>query len=227
MLEKGVAFLVGIDEYQNSYFQDLQGTMTANVRSLLEVLELKVSQYKPQIVLTQQPIDYAKLNQELTSFLSEKNYKDVLIYFSGHGYQIADEEGKYQGYLATSDSVLFFRKNGELCTHDPEHSLSLSHLSKLIAKATHLSSLVLLIDACHSSIALQDNALRSSFLSLEPHFKYCIVVSSLGSEESFSGVFTEALVEGLSNQNLGPITADDVFKYVQERLINETQHPAL
>lgn len=105
-----------------------------------------------------------------------------------------------------------------------ENGLSLIVLSKLISEAKHLNSLILIIDACHSGHAIEDDALRLAFSSLRSNFKYCILASSLSSEESYSGEFTKALLKGLKDKSLGQITADSLVKYTKTNLTNNKQH---
>ncbi|MBD2449169.1 hypothetical protein H6G76_18815 [Nostoc sp. FACHB-152] len=226
MIEKGVAFLVGIDEYQDERLKNFGGdaTPTEDVRDVMEWLELNHSQYKvlPQFTLTKQPITCEILDQKLEELLTQPAYKNVLIYFSGHGYQILDGDTKkqkrYKGYLGTYDSELLLNKNGEL--DQQRYGLSFERLSELIGDAKHLNNLVLWIDACHSGFAIQYEVLRSALSRLSPSFSYCILASSLSSEESYSGVFTSTLVERLKNKAFGAITADVISKYVREKLNN-------
>ena len=96
-------------------------------------------------------------------------------------------------------------------------------MSKLISEAKHLNSFILIIDACHSGHAIEDDVLRLAFLSLPSNFKYCILASSLSSEESYSGEFTKALLKGL-DKSLGQITADSLVKYTKKNLTNNKQH---
>ena len=226
MIKDGQAFLVGINEYSDPNLQDFSGETSPveDVRSFEGLLELKFSRYHPQFVLKDNPIEYHSLCEKLKELLSEKNYRDILIYFSGHGYQILDKElGRYKGYLATSDSRLVISdKDGKPFAE--ENGLSLIILSKLISEAKHLNSLILIIDACHSGHAIEDDALRLAFSSLPSNFKYCILASSLSSEESYSGEFTKALLKGLKDKSLGQITADSLVKYTKENLTNNKQH---
>jgi hypothetical protein len=225
MSKDGQAFLVGINDYSDPYLQRFSGETSPveDVRSFEGLLELKFSRYHPQVVLKDNPINFQLFDRRLTEFLSVKEYKDVLIYFSGHGYQILDKDsGKYKGYLATSDSELVIsKKDGKPFAQ--ENGLSLIVLSKLISEAKHLNSLILIIDACHSGHAIEDDALRLAVSSLPSNFKYCILASSLSSEESYSGEFTKALLKGL-DKSLGQITADSLVKYTKKNLTNNKQH---
>ncbi len=224
---KGAAFLVGIDEYQDDNLANLSPHATDDVNSIQNLLRSKFSQYVPQVVLTQQPITSELLEAKLEEFLTTTEYKNVLLYFSGHGYQILEGDTKrskkHKGYLATYDSELFIGKDGR-----PDHQrygLSFARLSELIADARHLNKLVLWIDACHSGLAVKYEVLRTALNELEPTFSYCILASSLGSEVSCSKAFTETLAEGLANKNLGQITADVISRYVRENLNNPKQRP--
>jgi hypothetical protein len=159
---------IGINEYSDPYLQRFSGETSPveDVRSFEGLLELKFSRYHPQFVLKENPVNFELFDRKLTKFLSVKEYKDVLIYFSGHGYQILDEDsGKYRGYLATSDSILDMGDDDN--PYAQRKGFSLNRLSDLISRATHLNSLTLFIDACHSGHAIKDGALSTSFLSLQ------------------------------------------------------------
>ncbi|MDF5725802.1 MAG: WD40 repeat domain-containing protein, partial [Rhizonema sp. PD37] len=228
MAEKGYAFLVGIDEYKDDKLRTFDGddSPSRNVEDIIEWLELNVSHYKIQYKLTDQPITNETLNKNLKDFLTQLAYKDVLIYFSGHGYQTLDPDtNTKKGYLGTYDSRLIFDDYEKESLTNQQHGFAFETLSRLINDAKHLNSLVLWIDACYSGFAIQNEVLRSALSGLSPSFKYSILVSSLSSEESYSGIFTKPLVERLKNKALGPITADIITNYVREKLSSSPQLP--
>ncbi|MEP0873858.1 caspase family protein, partial [Trichocoleus desertorum AS-A10] len=154
--EKGAAFLVGIDHYDDARLQNFANSESSNDVAKLKQFftSLDYSQYKvdSQYQLTGH-VTIDALKSKLKDFISTKQYKDVLLYFSGHGYQVKETA---KGYIATSDCELLFSRKGELVGQD--NGLSFKDLGKLITeKGSHLSSLVLLLDTCHSGYAVTEN----------------------------------------------------------------------
>ena len=67
MAEKGVAFLVGIDKYSDDNLRTFEGddSPSGNVEHIIEYLELKDSNYKIQVKLTEHEITYETLTKKL------------------------------------------------------------------------------------------------------------------------------------------------------------------
>ncbi|MEH2075534.1 MAG: caspase family protein [Nostoc sp.] len=224
MTDKGVAFLVGIDQYNEEKLQTLQGEPTNDVHSLENILYdnnqySRYKLYKPTIKLTGQ-VTKEQLKGELEKLFSITSYKDIFIYFSGHGYQIE----KYKvGYLATSNSVLHFDTNNDKVLVGEENGLSFNDLADMISNASHLNSIILLLDACHSGYAIQGDILNS--FNLKAEFNHCIIASSLSNEKSFisrgQSLFTKYLIERLEDNKSGPIKSEDLFDYIQQKLNSE------
>ncbi|MBD2033617.1 caspase family protein, partial [Leptolyngbya sp. FACHB-321] len=231
---KGAAFLVGIDHYDDKMLPNFDHSASSNDVAALKSLfaDFEDSQYKvdDQDQLTGS-VTKDTLKSQLKRFLSTEQYKDVLLYFSGHGYQVTEEENK-KGYIATSNSELVFSRKEKLVGQ--EDGLSFTELGNLIANANHLSSLVLLLDTCHSGYAVSEAILKTSF-QLKSGFNYYIIASSLQNQESKvdgrvgQGVFTAALIEKLSDRNSGTITADDLFNHISKKLNQSryAQHPII
>jgi WD40 repeat protein len=230
---KGASFLVGIDIYDDAYLKNFRKSTSAkDVQAVKNVLRQEASQYWPpqeEFELVDRRITYNELKQKLTDFLSVQDYSDVLIYFSGHGYQYLDEDDDTQkGYLATSDSKLSSFINAEGNLTNQQNGLAFQKIATLISKATHLKSLVLLIDSCHSGHAVVADDMQAALSKLHlaslnksssDTFRYCIISSSLKSEKSWiqdgMGVFTTTLVEELGRRDAGPISAEQLSMKVK------------
>jgi hypothetical protein len=224
-MEKGVAFLVGLDTYKDPNLDNFVNspTPTEDIRRLKAILNHKYSQYTSQVVLVE-PTDLKDLQRQLEAFLSEEEYKNILIYFSGHGYQLLNKnEAKYEGYLATHESEIKF-EDGLIVRE--YNGLAFTYLNRLISKARHLNSLVLCIDACHSSLAIEDKVMRVALSTLDSRSRYCLLASSLKFENSYSSVFTETLIRILQNEKIGRITADMLVKHLRENVSDSRQHLA-
>jgi WD40 repeat protein len=214
---KGIAFLVGIDTYEDDNLPDFSNSTSTNDVKALEHIFDKYSQYKVAKTLTG-TVNEKDLRDELKNFFAAKPQKDFLIYFSGHGYQIDTSYCK-QGFLATSDCKL--SKIGDKITGQ-EGGISYQELGDMIAK-NELNSLVLILDACHSGYAVTDEIMKSS-LQLKSGLSYYIIASSLENQESMvdgkqqQGAFTAALIDKLTKKTSGNITADDLFDHSSEQL---------
>jgi WD40 repeat protein len=232
-----VSFLVGIDEYEDPKLPNFSKSISANdVEALCAVLRSPDSQYsqpQPKFKLSSRQIFYTELKKSLTDFLSIPDHTDVLIYFSGHGYQVGEES---KGYLATSDSRLLVDSGSGKFVRQ-ENGLSFEELADLIVQAQHLKSLVLLIDACHSGGALIADSLTNALLKLsqssfkskvsDKTFRYCIIPSSLSSEESHTedgmGAFTKVLIDELTCRDFGPMTTEILAKRLEENFKPSSQ----
>ena len=240
--DKGASFLVGIDQYDDPSLKNFRKSSSVRgVQALKQILSKPESQYwapQPDFELVD-AVTYMQLDRQLRAFLENENYTDVLLYFSGHGYQCwNDDYGKYEGYLATSSSDIsassFKDETGKILHQN--NGLAFVKIARLIAAAKHLKSLVLLIDACHSGHAIATDVLANTLYELRmssskkadaDRFKYCIIPSCLDSQVSWVedglGVLTQALVTALDDPTQGPITAEGLAQRIKERLISRHQ----
>jgi Caspase domain/WD domain, G-beta repeat len=164
------------------------------------------------------------LGQMLQDFiLQQADRKDALIYFSGHGFTVSDNLGKKKGYLATSD-----------CTSNAiaTRGIALDSLNQLILES-NLSSLVVLLDCCHAGSILESNLVRQSLTAFNSSQKdYYLIAACRGSESAWEGeeysVFTEALLQGLREENAGSdgqVSCDRVFDIIATELKRSGQEP--
>ena len=72
---------------------------------------------------------------------------EAIIYFTGHGISVKELFGAFQGYLATSDCEVSVGKDRKPIGQ--QNAIPFASLNSLVQGA-NLSSLVMLIDACHS-----------------------------------------------------------------------------
>src|SRR6476469_9417247 len=227
----GVAFLVGIETYNDPNFPSL--TTGYDIDAIAEKLESRNSKYKLSKDPLKGKVTIDELERELIDFLSGQRGDDGLIYFSGHGYQVVDRRGKTPtvGYLATSDCQLTLIENR---ITGQDSGLALSYLNELIHKS-NLKSLVLLLDACHSGQFLEEAIVKATFQP-KTTLNYHIIASCLSSQSSYMNdgtvldledeglsIFTDAFLKGLSKDNAeakGKINTDKLFRSIEERLNN-------
>jgi WD40 repeat protein/energy-coupling factor transporter ATP-binding protein EcfA2 len=165
----------------------------------------------------------------LQEFLTRKAARgEALIYFSGHGFILADNLGKSEGYLAPSDCVVEFEGSQIV---GQRHGISLDSLNRVIGESD-LSSLVMVLDCCNSGYFLERGAIERTLTAFNPQRDYYLVAACRSFEQAWEGkdysVFTEALLEGLSAKNAGSqgrISGDRLFDYISNALRNSGQEP--
>ncbi|MBD1853162.1 caspase family protein, partial [Cyanobacteria bacterium FACHB-502] len=239
-MDNSEALLIGIQKYaQTDIFSPLSTNI--DVRNVSEVLRDSKYKISGRILNPDQTTTEA-LKRALKSFLaSDGRSGEVLIYISGHGYQEVDQEiveRKLNGYLATSDCRVKLEDNSisnSPVLREGPAGLSLNWLNQLIHQSNR-SSVVLLIDACHSGhAALQASLLQSSFTRGRLRNFHVIAACQDGetakSQEKEGiatqrgGIFTRYLVEGLSQETgyrnpEGKITSGILFEFIYRKLTN-------
>jgi hypothetical protein len=161
-----------------------------------------------------------ELGEALNQFLLEKaKGSDALIYYSGHGITVPNKVGRNKGYLVTSDCA-----SGTVW----RDGIALDDFNDLISEAD-LKSLVVLLDCCHAGYFLESNLIRQT-LSIFSRKTDCFLIAACRSnEKSYEGgsyggehgVFTNALLEGLSQENAGydgKIRTDELFSFISRKL---------
>ncbi|WP_414569426.1 caspase family protein [Nostoc sp. CCY 9925] len=156
-----------------------------------------------------------ELGQTLRKFLLEKaKGSEALIYFAGHGFEALNLIGELEGFLATSD-----------CSKDGQNAIAFDDLNTLIAKS-QLSSLVILLDCCYAGSLLERSLIQSSFPVFNSKLDYCLIaasrVSERAREDAEGGIFTKAVLRGLSQDKADEITGEvnvnDLISFVSGEL---------
>jgi WD40 repeat protein/energy-coupling factor transporter ATP-binding protein EcfA2 len=156
--------------------------------------------------------------QALRTFLEEVDGGDALIYFSGHGFVVADKLNQWEnlkkGYLVTSDSQI---------ETIAVHGIPFDSLNTLFRKSK-LNSLVLLLDCCHAGSYLERDLVEQTLTAFGSQKDYYLIAACRATEKAYEGepeqdnsVFTEALLEGLAQEradNDGQISCDRLFDYI-------------
>ncbi|MEC4851935.1 MAG: caspase family protein, partial [Jaaginema sp. PMC 1079.18] len=231
------ALVIGIPEYQS--FAALPNT-TTDAEAIAQLLESQGhfqaikrlpegwNTAKNDYEVAAQGLTGKTLGDTLKTFLLEQaTQSDAVIYFTGHGFTIADNLGQQSGYLATSDCCVEWEGDRAV---GQRYGISLDSLNALIQQA-NLSSLVLLLDCCHSGFFIEQSIVSQSLTALLRK-DYYLITSSRSFESSWSGekhsVFTGALLNSLSASNAGSdgyVTVDRVFDFIQRQLRNSGQEP--
>lgn len=231
------ALVIGIPEYQS--FASLPNT-TADAEAIAQLLENqghfqevkrlpeRWNTAKNGYEVAPQGLTGKTLGDTLKTFLLEQAVQsDAVIYFTGHGFTISDNLGQQSGYLATTDCCIDWEGDRAV---GQRYGISLDSLNALIQQA-NLSSLVMLLDCCHSGFFIEQSIISQS-LTILAQKDYYLITSSRQFESSWSGekhsVFTEALIGSLLSSNAGSdgyVTVDRVFDFIQRQLRNSGQEP--
>lgn len=244
------ALIVGIAQYGTKGLPQLEKP-TADAEAVAQVLEqygnfIEVqrlpSRINPQTQkreMVNQPVTTKELEQAIKTLLKEQaRNNDALIYFTGHGLKAEGLSEEPRGYLATSDCQIkgdVIKSEGnkdELRIIDVQGGIPFDELNKLINKS-ELSSLVVLLDCCHSGNFIERNLIANSFgISLEKD--YYVIAACRGFQEGKArrseknSVFTGALLRGLRAENAssnGEISCDRLYDYISRELRGASQQP--
>ncbi|XZN89606.1 MAG: caspase family protein [Microcoleus sp.] len=244
------ALIVGIGQYNTKGLPHLEKP-TADAEAVAQVLEQygdftevqrlpsRINPETKKREMVNQPVTAKELWQAIETLLLEQaRNKDALIYFTGHGLKAEGLSGKPRGYLATSDCQIkgdVIKSEGnkdELRIIEVQGGIPFNDLNDLISES-ELSSLVVLLDCCHSGNFIERNLITHSFgISLEKD--YYLIAACRGFQtgkarkSEKNSVFTGALLRGLRAENAssdGEISCDRLYDYISRELRGATQQP--
>ncbi|MDZ8051247.1 MAG: caspase family protein [Aulosira sp. ZfuVER01] len=236
------ALVIGIGEYQSPSLPRLSKT-TNDAEAVAQLLEkygdFQSVQRLPQrwnkdkngYEIAASKLTGAQIGQELRTFLLEQATKnEALIYFSGHGFTISDNLGQQKGYLATSDCQIEVANNQIV---EQKYAIPLDSLNELI-RDSQLSSLVMLLDCCHSGYFLERQLVERTLTTFSSQKDYYLITACRGFElagviksEEYS-IFTGAVIKGLAPENASSsqrISGDRLFDFVSNELKGSVQEP--
>ncbi|MEH2004131.1 nSTAND1 domain-containing NTPase [Nostoc sp.] len=236
------ALVIGIAEYLSPSLARLSKT-TNDAEAIAQLLEqygdFQSVQRLPQrwnkdkngYEMAAQKVTGAQLGQDLRTFLLEQAANnEALIYFSGHGFTISDNLGQQKGYLASSDCQIEFKENENV---EQKYGIPLNSLNDLI-RDSQLSSLVMLLDCCHSGDFLERQLIERTLNAFSTQKDYYLITACRGFEragviksEEYS-IFTGAVVKGLAAENASSsrrISGDRLFDYISNELKGSVQEP--
>jgi WD40 repeat protein/energy-coupling factor transporter ATP-binding protein EcfA2 len=234
------ALIIGITEYQSPHLSRLPKAAT-DAEIVAQVLEqygdFQVKRLPESWTpdkkrkVGQKKLTGAELGQELeTLLLKQATGSEALIYFAGHGFTIADNLGEQQGFLATSDCQIEMVGKEAV---EQKYGISIESLNRLIGKSD-LSSLVMLLDCCHSGYFLERNLIQQTLTTFSAQKDYYLITASRSYEHAYSfegephAIFTGAVLKGLAAENAGSnrgVTGDRLFDFISAELKNSVQEP--
>ena len=236
------ALVVGISQYC-SPLKSLEKTAT-DAEAVAQVLEeygdfVEVkrlpSRRNPQTQkreVVAKAVTGAELGQALQTLLLEQaRQNEALIYFTGHGIIVSGNLGQPRGYLATSDCEI--EADGKQIINQ-KHGIGFDELNDLISKSD-LSSLVVLLDCCHSGDFLERNLIDHSFSAFRSQQKdYYLITAGRSFQPVYArrnekhSVFTGALLRGLAAENANSerrVSGDRLFDHITQELRGTEQEP--
>jgi len=244
------ALIVGIAQYGAKGLAQLEKT-TTDAEAVAQVLEQygnftevkrlpsRINSETKKRAMVNQPVTANELWQAIETLLNEQaRNNEALIYFTGHGLKAEGRSGKPRGYLATSDCQIkadVIKSEGnkdEPRITEVQGGVAFDDLNDLISKS-ELSSLVILLDCCHSGNFIESNLIKHSFgISLEKD--YYLIAACRGFQTGKAlkseahSVFTGALLRGLRAENAssdGEISCDRLYDYISRELRGSSQQP--
>lgn len=167
----------------------------------------------------------------LKRFQEQARGNDALVYFTGHGFGLVDElTDGVTGYLAAVDTRVVTTGNRVTAQQD---GIPLASLGALLEQG-NFSSLVMLLDACHSGLLLERGAIEQGLAVFNRQRDYFLITACRGFEQAAAignqphSLFTGAVLRGLARENAddqGKVSADRLFDFVARSLRESGQEP--
>ncbi|PZO42618.1 MAG: hypothetical protein DCF19_06145 [Pseudanabaena frigida] len=227
------ALVIGIQKYGGSGFGDLEKPVE-DAEAIAQILEahgdfVEVTRLPSQWNGEKQCYEMAEadlkgedLGKEITDFFEKVGSNEALIYFSGHGAQVT-KLGQKKGYLITSD-----------CTSENVASagIALEDLNGLILNA-NFSSLVVLLDCCHSGSLLEKSQISSALGAFRSSDRnYFLATACRSHEKAYEGedysLFTAAVIKALKSPSAnGRVRTPQLNKVIDDELGGSGQEPVV
>ncbi|TAD80898.1 MAG: hypothetical protein EA000_21980 [Oscillatoriales cyanobacterium] len=236
------ALVIGITEYQSSQMSRLPKA-ASDAEILAQLLEqyggFEVKRLPARWnaekncfeISGNKTVTAAEVGQELRTLLLDRATKnEALIYFAGHGFTFCDTLGQQKGVLATSDCQVEMAGKEVI---DYKYGISLASLNDLIQQSD-LSSLVMLLDCCHSGYFLESQLVQRTLTAFSTQRDYYLMAAcrTFETAKSLKGepnsYFTGAVLKGLASANAGRnrrVSGDLLFDYISGELKSFVQEP--
>ena len=236
------ALVIGITQYQSSQMSRLPKA-ASDAEILAQVLEqyggFDVKRLPERWnaekscfeISGDKAVTAAEVGQELRTLLLDRSTKnEALIYFAGHGFTFSDTLGQQKGVLATSDCQVEMAGKQVI---DYKYGISLASLNELIQQSD-LSSLVMLLDCCHSGYFLESQLVQRTLTAFSTQRDYYLMAAcrTFETAKSFKGepnsYFTGAVLKGLASENAcrnRRVSGDRLFDYISGELKSFVQEP--
>jgi WD40 repeat protein len=191
------ALVIGISNYHRSL-----GNLTKPATDAQAVARCLREHGGFQVTLLTETLALETMRQALKQFLLEQaTDNDALIYFTGHGILLESTTGYRETFLSASDTEIVRQPSKPM---EPLYSLPFGELNSLIQQSS-LSSLVLLLDCCHSGDMLERDPVERALTAFNSTQRnYCFITACRSFEASRAkrsddhSLFTGALLQALS-----------------------------
>ncbi|PZO47485.1 MAG: hypothetical protein DCF15_18965, partial [Phormidesmis priestleyi] len=225
------ALVVGISEYKSRHLANLSKP-EQDADAIASLLD-KYGQFDTKPTVLKGEVTRAQLVEALQTFLEKQAVNsDAFIYFTGHGIGVRDDPFEEQGHgcLATSDTEVTVESKQ---VTSQTKAIPFTGLNGLIQKA-NLSSLVMMIDACHSGDFVGKAAYEQSFTAFNSKSDCLLISACRGFEEALAkksedhSLFTSAVLEALVPENAdraGAITSGRLADALKLTLKGSPQKP--
>jgi hypothetical protein len=229
------ALVIGIQKYggRSSGFDDLKKPVE-DAEAIAQILEaygdFEVTRLPFQWNIEKQSYEMVEadlkgvdLGNAITDFFARVGSNEALIYFSGHGAQVTTRLGQKKGYLVTSDCTT---ENVALA------GISLEDLNNLILNAD-FSSLVVLLDCCHSGSLLEKSQISSALGTFRSGDRnYFLATACRSHEKAYEGedysLFTAAVIKALKSPSAdGRVRTAQLHQIIAEELRGSGQEPVV
>jgi ABC-type transporter Mla MlaB component len=227
------ALVIGIQKYSGSGFGNLEKPVE-DAEAIAQILEahgdfVEVTRLPSQWNSENQRYEMAEsdlkgmdLENAIIDFFEKVGSNEALIYFSGHGAQVT-KLGQKKGYLVTSD-----------CTSENVASagIALEDLNRLILNAD-FSSLVVLLDCCHSGSLLEQSQISSALGTFRSgNRNYFLATACRSHEKAYEGedfsLFTAAVIKALNSPSAdGRVRTAQLNQVINEELRGSGQEPVV
>ncbi len=220
------ALIIGIQDYQQ--IAPLSKTRE-DARSVADFLR-QTGEFQ-DVFVVRSDATRSELVAVLKQFQEQARGNDALVYFTGHGFGLVDElTDGVTGYLAAADTRVETTGNRVTAQQD---GIPLASLGALLEQG-NFSSLVMLLDACHSGLLLERGEIEQGLAVFSRKRDYFLITACRGFEQAAAignqphSLFTGSVLRGLARENAddqGKVSANRLFDYVAGTLQNSGQEP--
>ncbi|MBP0021874.1 MAG: GAF domain-containing protein [Cyanobacteria bacterium SBLK] len=231
------ALIIGLSEYQNFTALPKTTTDAETIACILEQygdfrverLPKKANVQKDGYVMKAGSVSEEQFWDALQTFRERAKQQEALIYFTGHGFTLARFSRKQKGYLATSDCRVQLQESTIVRQNN---GIELEELAEYLQEG-EFSSLVMMLDCCHSGSLLAERSAKNSLKLLEKRDTFIIAAcrefetaKAVKSEEH--SVFSGAVIGGLGRENADrdrKITCNRLFDFIRREIGGRLQEP--
>ena len=211
------ALVVGISQYKSKHLKPLSKAV-GDAKAIAEQLKQCKQQTIEPTLLTG-AVTTEQLTDALEQFAATAKNQSAIIYFTGHGISVAGALGGAQGYLATTDCSVTKPAGKPITGQDK--ALSFSELIQWV-EAAHFSSLVMMIDTCHSGDFIDYTTYNKGFSAAKEREDYIIMAACHAKREAFAKTSdTHSLFTGAALQAMQPERRDDNDAITSGRLFDD------